>query len=99
MDPLKIDTRKHTYKNVSPAEIVSALDGLTMEQAHIYAAAPELLEAAQNTITYYTTLEPRRICLADNLNPCGGLKFWQDNGPACPLCSARAAIAQAEGRA
>ena len=65
--------------------------------AALIAAAPDLLEAARNTVAYYAAIQPDRKCLYDELNPCGGLSHWGGKDiPACPLCSARAAIAKAE---
>jgi hypothetical protein len=69
-----------------------------MSNAHLISAAPDLLEAANNTVDYYKRTQPETICLQDQLNPCdlggNGLKHW-GGGAACPLCSARAAIAKA----
>lgn len=66
--------------------------------AALIAAAPELLRAAHNTVDHYAAVQPGAICLVDELNPCGGLEHWGGTSGACPLCSARAAIAKAEGR-
>lgn len=63
-----------------------------------------LLRAALNTISYYASTQPGSTCLQDELNPCyletetRGLLHW-GGGFGCPLCSARAAIAKAQGGA
>lgn len=66
--------------------------------ARLIAAAPEFLDAAENTVAYYAATQPGRVCLNDELNPCGGLRHW-GGGSACPLCSSRAAIAKVKGSA
>lgn len=88
----------------TPALGVGGVDEADLEKAfHTMAAAPFLLRAAQNTIKYYHRIMPERACLCDGLYPCylsrdqnAGIVNW-DGGPGCPLCSARAAIAKAEG--
>lgn len=79
--------KPHQQTNARSAKEMAAV-------AHLMAAAPELLEAARNTLAYYAGTQPERKCLSDELNPCGGLKHW-GVGIGCPLCSARAAIAAA----
>lgn len=58
----------------------------------------DLRIAAANTVIYYASLEPELVCLYNNLNPCQGLRHW-GGGAACPLCSARAALASTDGGA
>jgi hypothetical protein len=62
--------------------------------AILIAAAPDLFEAARNTISYYEATQPGARCLIDQLNPCNDIKHW-GGGIGCPLCSARSALARA----
>lgn len=61
--------------------------------ARLISAAPDLLQAARNTVSYYEATQPGARCLIDQLNPCGDVKHW-GGGDGCPLCSARSAIAR-----
>lgn len=52
MEPMKIETRP-SYGHISAANVASAFPRLTMEQARIYAAAPELLAALKGILEEY----------------------------------------------
>jgi hypothetical protein len=91
---LDMDARGAVYIHGKDVTIASVLDGEREANAKLLAAAPDGFEAAENTIAYYAVTEPGRSCLADELNPCGGLRHW-GGSIGCPLCSARAFLVKA----
>lgn len=63
------------------------------EYAKLIAHYERLMLAARNTVNYYASVSPKRTCLVDELNPCGGIVHWGGGEfGACPLCSAKAAL-------
>lgn len=75
-------------------EPVCHIEAVSAADVRLIAAAPDLLRASRNTLAYYAATQPGRVCLIDQLNPCGGLNHW-GWGDGCPLCSSRAALAKA----